>query len=176
MKKCTAFISTFIISYIFWILFLIQDFNILKLGVQELVVGIVVSIIVSFFTYNFFVKEDGFWLFKKFRIFSLIMFVPVYFWELVKANWDIAKRALSPKLKINPAIVKIETDIKSDWGLALLANCITLTPGTITMDIYEKGDVNSMYIHWIDGSTEDTKEAGNIIKGNFEPYVRRIFK
>ena len=47
MKKWTAFVGTFILSYLFWILFLMQDFNILKLGAQELIVGAIVAVIVS---------------------------------------------------------------------------------------------------------------------------------
>lgn len=176
MKKWSAFIGTFILSYLFWILFLMEDFNILKLGSQELVVGAIVAIIVSFFTSRFLAREDGLWLLKKFRFINLIIFIPVYIWELIKANFNVAIKALSPKVNVNPAIVKITTDLKSDYGLALLSNCITLTPGTITMDIYEEGQKNAMYIHWIDAKTENTKEASDIIKGKFEYFVRRIFK
>lgn len=176
MKKWTGILSTFILCYLCWILFLMQDFNILALGYQELIVGAIISLMVSYLTNKYLIKEDSFWLFKKNRIFTLIIFIPIYIWELIKANWDVAKRALSLKVNIKPAIVKIETDIKSDWGLSMLANCITLTPGTITMDIFEEGHKNSMYIHWIYGETENTKEASEKIKGNFEPYVRRIFK
>lgn len=176
MKKLTAFLGTFILSYLFWILFLMQDFNILKLGVQELIVGAIVAIIVSYFSSSFFSKEDGLWLFKKFRFINLIIFIPVYAWELIKANFDVAIKALSPKLDINPGIVKITTDLKSDYGIAMLSNCITLTPGTITIDIYEENNKNVLYIHWIDAKTENTEEASKIIKGKFEYFVRRLFK
>ena len=176
MKKWTAFLGTLILSYLFWILFLMQDFNILKLGVQELVVGAIVAIVVSYFSSLFFAREDGLWLFKRFRFINLIIFIPVYIWELIKANFSVAIKSLSPKLDINPGIVKITTDLNSDYGLAMLSNCITLTPGTITMDIYEDGDKNAMYIHWIDAKTENTKEASEIIKGRFEYFVRRLFK
>ena len=176
MKKWTAFVGTFILSYLFWILFLMQDFNILKLGAQELIVGAIVAIIVACFSSSFFAREDGFWLFKKLRIINLIIFIPIYIWELRKAKCTVAIKALSPKLNINPGIVKITTDLNSDYGLAMLANCITLTPGTITMDIYEEEEKNAMYIHWIDVKTENTKEASEIIKGRFEYFVRRLFK
>lgn len=176
MKKWTAFVGTFILSYLFWILFLMQDFNVLKLGSQELIVGAIVAIVVSCFSSSFFAREDGLWLFKKFRIVHLIVFIPVYIWELIKANFSVAIKSLSPNLNINPGIVKITTDLNSDYGLAMLSNCITLTPGTITMDIYEDNHKNAMYIHWIDAKTEDTKEASEIIKGRFEYFVRRLFK
>ena len=175
MKKWTSFVGAFILSYLFSILFLMQDFNILKLGSQELIVGVIVSIIVAYFSSSFFAKKDGLWLFKKFRFINLIIFIPVYIWELIKANFSVAIKALSPNLNINPGIVKITTELQSDYGLAMLSNCITLTPGTITMDIYEDGSENAIYIHWIDATTEDTKEASEIIKGRFEYFVRRLF-
>ena len=176
MKKWTSFVGTFILSYLYWILFLIQDFNILKLGAQELIVGAIVAIVVSYFSSSFFAREDGLWIFKKFRFINLIIFIPVYIWELIKANFSVAIKSLSPNLNINPGIVKITTELKSDYGLAMLSNCITLTPGTITMDIYEEGDKNAMYIHWIDAKTEDITEASEIIKGRFEYFVRRLFR
>ena len=177
MKRWTAFLGTFILSYLFWILFLMQDFNILKLGAQEIIVGAIVAAIVSLFSSQYFAREDGMWLFKKFRIINLIAFIPVYLWELIKANFSVAIKSLSPKIDINPGIVKITTDLNSDYGLAMLSNCITLTPGTITMDIYEDEDnKNAMYIHWIDAKTEDTKEASEVIKGRFEYFVRRLFR
>ena len=74
MKKWTSFVGTFILSYLFWILFLMQDFNILKLGNQELIVGAVVAVVVAYFSKSFFAREDGFWLFKEFRFINLIIF------------------------------------------------------------------------------------------------------
>lgn len=176
MKRLTAFIGTFILSYLFWILFLMQDFNILRLGFQELIVGAVVAIIVALISSKFFAREDGLWIFKRLRFLNLIIFIPVYIWELLKSNFTVAIKALSPRINVNPGIVKITTELKSDYALAMLANCITLTPGTITMNIYEEDDKNAMYIHWIDAKTEDITEASEIIKGRFEYFVRRLFR
>lgn len=169
MKKLSSIFSTFILCYAFWI------FYTLSFDIEELLVGAVVSLVVAYFSAPFLIREEAFWLFNPKRSFTLIIFIPVYAWELLKANWDVAKRALSPKLNINPGIVKIETDIKSDYGIAMLANCITLTPGTITMEVVESKDKCFMYIHWIDVANKDIKEASKAIKGAFEPWVRRIF-
>jgi multicomponent Na+:H+ antiporter subunit E len=65
--------------------------------------------------------------------------------------------------------------LKSEYGLAMLANSITLTPGTITMDIVEENGKNYYYIHWIDVATTKGKEAGQAIKGTLERWIRRIF-
>jgi multicomponent Na+:H+ antiporter subunit E len=175
MKKWSGIFSTFIFCFLLWVLYTgAYSFN--EFAAEELIGGAVVSLLVAYFSAPFFIREDAFWLLNPKRLGSIIVFIPIYAWELWKANWDVAKRALSPKLSINPGIVKIETDIKSDYGLAMLSNCITLTPGTITMDIIEENNKCYMYIHWIDVATKDIKEASDTIKGTFEPWVRRIFK
>ena len=94
----------------------------------------------------------------------------------MKANIDVAKRALSKNVKINPGIVKIPAELVSDYGLSMLANSITLTPGTIVMDIIEEDGKNYLYVHWIDVETEEEDKAGEIIKGDFENRIRGIFK
>lgn len=176
MKKIAPIISTFLLCLLFWIFYVLQDVNIAKIDSQELIGGIIVSLIVALFSSRFLIKENAFWLLSPKRLGALIAFIPIYAIELFKANWDVAKRALSPKLNIKPGIVKIETEVKSDYGLAMLANCITLTPGTIVMDVVEEKGKCYMYIHWIDVQSQNIKEASNTIKGAFEPWVRRIFK
>ncbi|MFA6939378.1 MAG: Na+/H+ antiporter subunit E [Clostridiaceae bacterium] len=169
MKRLKAIISTFIFCFIFW-LFYTGSFD-----VEELTVGVIVSILVAVFCSAFFIQNEPFWLFKSDRMLTFIKFIPIYIVELVKANWDVAKRSLSKDININPGIVKISTELKSDYGLAMLSNCITLTPGTITMEVTEEDGKSYMYIHWIDVKARNMEEASNIIKGAFEPYVRRIF-
>lgn len=171
--KAKSVFSTAILSFLLWLIY-IGSYSIPNIG-EELIGGIIVSIFVGVFSSSYLIKEDPFWMFKKSRILWLILFIPYYAVELIKANWDVAKRALSPNLNINPGIVKIKTELKSNYGLAMLANCITLTPGTIAMNIVEEKGIAYMYIHWIDVKTEEEKEASNIIKGAFEPWVRRIF-
>ena len=60
----------------------------------------------------------------------------IYFlWEVVKANVHVAYIVLHPKLPIKPGIVKIETKLTKESGITVLANSITLTPGTLTIDV-----------------------------------------
>ena len=100
----------------------------------------------------------------------------IFPWELIKANWDMARRALSPKLRINPGIVRVPVDVPTEYGKTMLANSITLTPGTITMDIDESGGQTWYYIHWIDVQETERTAAGEMIKGRMEKWVRRIWK
>lgn len=165
-----AVISTFLVCFGFWIL-LTWSFEI-----QELAAGAVVSLAVALFCARFFVHEKSFWLFNPAKFFSLLFYVLCVFpCELVKANWDVAKRCFGGCKNVNPGIVKVPVDLKSEYGQAMLANSITLTPGTITMEVAEEEGQTYYYIHWIDVAG-DGKEAGDAIKGRLEKWVGRIFK
>ena len=135
MQKTTfpAVVATFVVSFAFWVL-LTWSFT-----VQELIVGAVVSLGVALFSARFFIHEKAFWLFNPAKLLNgLFYWLCIFPVELVKANVDMAKRCFGGCKKINPGIVKVPVDLKSDYGQAALANSITLTPGTITMDITEE--------------------------------------
>lgn len=173
IRKTTlaAFIVTFILCALFWVI-LTGSF-----AAQELIAGALVSALVAWFSAKFFVHHNAFWLFNPGRFFSLLYYcLVVFIWELIKANVDMARRALSPKLNINPGIVRVPVSLKSDYGLAMLADSITLTPGTITLDIEQEDCQTWFYIHWIDVSELDRNKAGANIKGTLEKWVGRIWK
>lgn len=64
-----------------------------------------------------------------------IIFVPMLFFEVIKANLQVAKIALSRDMKLDPKVIVYESRIKDHWLLTILANVITLTPGTMSVDI-----------------------------------------
>ena len=80
---------------------------------------------------------------------------------------------LHPRLPINPGIVKIKTSLKSDTALTFLANSITLTPGTMSVDIDTERGV--LYVHWINVRAEDIESATKLIAERFEKILRKIF-
>lgn len=106
----------------------------------------------------------------KMLIYSLLYLV-VLSWEIVKSNVDVALRVINPKLPINPGIVKVKTKLKSPMGRMILANSITLTPGTLTIDIVD----DELYIHWIDVKTLDPEKASQKILGKFEKILEVIY-
>jgi len=166
-----AVISTFIVCYVFWLLLT------WSIEVQELAAGAVVSLAVALFSSRFFVHEKAFWLFNPVKLVNLLVYVIFVFpVELVKANWDVAKRSLGGCKNVNPGIVKVPVELESDYAQAMLANSITLTPGTITMDIAEEEGKTWYYIHWIDVAETEPVKAGEAIKGTLEKGVGRIFK
>jgi len=135
--------------------------------------GVLTSLFIAFYTCDMFNPR-----FSTARLFSRILwflyYIPVFLWECVKANLDVAYRVAHPFVPIKPGIVKIKTEIKSDLGLTFLANSITLTPGTMSVDVDKENGY--LYIHWIAVKDKEIEKASRIILGRFEPILRRIFE
>jgi multicomponent Na+:H+ antiporter subunit E len=159
------YITLFILSFIFWLL-LTFDFS-----VSNLIVGAVASIICALFFGKFFIT-NVYKLLQPKRYFWFIVYLFIFVWECLKANLDVAYRVLHPAMPIRPGIVKVKTTLKSDMAKMLLANSITMTPGTISVDII--GDY--LYIHWIYIRSEDPEIYTPIITGAFEKYIKRIIE
>ncbi|MCE5251147.1 Na+/H+ antiporter subunit E [bacterium] len=106
------------------------------------------------------------------RVFWFLVYIPFFLMHMVRANLDVAYRVLHVDVPIRPGIVKVKTTLTSDLGLTFLANSITLTPGTLTVDIIG----SDMYIHWIYVSTDDPENQTAVIVTRFENIIKRIFE
>jgi multicomponent Na+:H+ antiporter subunit E len=106
---------------------------------------------------------------RRYLWFTLYLFI--FTWECIKANFDVAYRVLHPGLPVKPGIVRVPVQLKSDMAKTMLANSITMTPGTITVDILE----NELYVHWIYVSSQDPSKYVEKISGRFEKYIAKIF-
>lgn len=137
---------------------------------QELAVGLFISVVLSLILNRQYL-ELGLPVLSVKRVVFFLIYSVVLFIEIIKANFDVAYRVIHPKLPIKPGIVIIKTELKQDFAKMLLANSITLTPGTFTLDVL--GD--TLLIHWINVQSEDTAEATKIIGERFEKYLRVIF-
>jgi len=142
--------------------------------IQHIIVGIAVSAFVSFITGDLFIRRPHMLKHPLRYWYFFAHYVPIFLWQCLKANIDVAYRVLHPKLPINPGIVKVKTDLKTDTALTFLANSITLTPGTMSVDIDKDNGV--LYIHWIDVKASDTKGATEIIVKRFEEILKKIFE
>jgi multicomponent Na+:H+ antiporter subunit E len=100
----------------------------------------------------------------------LFVYVFVFLKALVLSNLDVAFRVLHPRLPIAPGIVKVKTKLKTPLGRLLLANSITLTPGTITVET--RGE--DVYVHWIMVQDSDPEAATRAIVADFEKYLEVI--
>jgi multicomponent Na+:H+ antiporter subunit E len=148
-----------------------------SLDSQELIAGAVVSLLVALFSSRFFIHEKAGWFWNPGKFLNALAFwLGIFPVELVKANVDMAKRCYGGCKDVNPGIVKIPVNLKSVYGQAALANAITLTPGTITMDIAEQDGQTYYYVHWIDAKLPGGEEAGEAIKGRLERGLRRVWR
>lgn len=164
-----AIAATFMLCYLLW-LGLTWSLN-----EKELIVGAVVSLVVASLTARIFIHGKPFFLFNPLHFFKFVYYGTVVLMsEIIKANCDMAKRVLNPKLPTNPGFIRIPAKADSEYGLAFLCNGVTLTPGTITVDAAESEGATYIYVHWIDVVTLDREKAGELIKGRLEKWIRRI--
>lgn len=157
--------------YLFVMLCLLWLMLTSTLAVQELIAGAVVSLVLALFMSKTY-ADLGMPPISLRRLWYMLLYTVVLFMEVVKANLDVAYRILHPRLPIEPGIVVVRTGLKDDIAKMILANSITLTPGTFTLDII--GD--QLLIHWIVVRERGIDEATRIISGRFERYLREIFE
>lgn len=163
-------ITVFILSLLCWMA--LTNFT----DLQEFIAGIVVSLIVSMVAGHFLITTKKSKSLNQRLLLSIKYFI-VFIWEMIKANLHVAYIVLHPLLPIRPGIVKIRTGLIKDSARTVLADSITLTPGTMTVDI--NPDKNELYIHWIDiKATEpkDIDENTKIISGKFEGILKEVFE
>jgi multicomponent Na+:H+ antiporter subunit E len=136
---------------------------------EELVTGLGVGLVLAFVGRRFYRPVTG--LDASLRPLPYAaMYLATFVWELVTANLDVARRVVAPSMPIDPAVVEVPLRVESDLAITTIANSITLTPGTLTMD-YDP-DTNSLYVHSIDaGDREATVEAIR----RWEDYLLVVF-
>ena len=78
-------------------------------------------------------------------VFKVLGFFFFFLYEMLKANWQVAYEVMTSNLHMKPGIVKIELEAKTDLEITLLSNLISLTPGTLVVDISD--DRKVMYVH-----------------------------
>lgn len=125
-----------LVLFIFWIVLTA------KTNWHHLVLGAVVSLLVALFSFHLLSGRLDPRLNAAFAA-RFPVFAALLFWEIIKANWDVLRRVFSPSLPISPRIVRFDSYLESDIARTVLANSITLTPGTVTVEI--KG--GRFYIH-----------------------------
>ncbi|MFQ5779477.1 MAG: Na+/H+ antiporter subunit E [Nitrospiria bacterium] len=97
-------------------------------------------------------------------------YIVIFLKELIKANIEVVKIVLSPNLNITPGIIAYKLDVKTDAGITLLANSITLTPGTLSVDISD--DRKTLYIHAL--HMDNVREQEASIRDSLEKYSKEI--
>jgi len=161
----------FVLAFIVWVA-VAWPFVDGRVDVQVVVAGLIASFLAAILFHEMLPKEHHVFI-SPVRVFWFLAYVPVFVYFLIRANFDVVYRALHPKMPIRPGIVKIKTNLKTDSAITALANSITLTPGTMTVDVTDDG---FLYIHWINVKSDDIEEATKSISQTFEWFIKRIFE
>ncbi len=164
MQKVWNFVVLFATLLLFWVMLMGS------LSPDVLIVGVVASLVIAF------MYPDGLSFFTEFRatpaaFVAGFKYYGYFLSALVKSNIRVAGIVISPSLPINPGIVKIRTGLKSRMGRLMLANSITLTPGTLTVELNGEW----LYIHCVTVDSADIEEATAAIAGGFEKYLEVIY-
>ncbi|MFK5985585.1 MAG: Na+/H+ antiporter subunit E [Pseudomonadota bacterium] len=162
---------TLLICFLLWLLMTAS------LAVDELFTGLLLAALVSWISASKLSILDGLRLYPGMFL-ALAKYLVYFFKALVIANFDLAARILSKQIDIQPELVEIETTMQSDLGKLFLANSITLTPGTLSVDVIDE----RILVHWIDSSKAtihghaDTRAATHAIVEQFEDYLKGFVK
>lgn len=131
----------------------------------DFVGGFLVGVFILYAMHRFF--GTRFYLQRLLKIVRLIL---LFIAELILSSYSVLKLVLSPKLNIKPGIFKYKTQLSGDWEITVLALLLTLTPGSVVMEVSESGD--EFYIHAMD--LESTKESIMRSLGNFERAIMEV--
>lgn len=142
-----------------------------KLSWQNLVAGAVIAFITTVVFSRYF-SFNTMKIFSPARWFWTIVYIVYFTWQCVKANFDVAYRVLHPAMPIKPGIVRVRLSLRGSMARTILANSITMTPGTIAVDIID----DIMYVHWIYVRSVDHDSYAYSISGKFERILKKIFE
>ena len=150
---------------LFWSSLLFGLWMVLTLSwhVENILVGLGISFGIALFYVKLFQDSK----LQSINIYWLFVYILVLLKNLITSNFKITKRTLSKNMRLDPAIVGVKTTLNSEWKILLLANSITLTPGTLTLEVED----DILYIHVIECKSQDKKYE--IIR-EFEEIISKI--
>jgi multicomponent Na+:H+ antiporter subunit E len=166
------FSVTAVVAYLLYLLLTIGSGTLLLWNAAELIIGAIFALVVAALVKDRYLKKSLRML-NPVRWFIWLIYLFPFFFAMAQANIDVAYRVITGR--INPAIVRISPNLKNDMALTILANSITLTPGTLSVDVDE--ETNDLYVHWINVKPDVLKEMPrdyHSICNNFPDWARRI--
>lgn len=104
------------------------------------------------------------------RLAACLRLSVIFLRELALSSWSVARAALGPAQSLSPAIIAMPVRLRTDLGIATLANLVSLTPGTTSLHVSQTRDL--LYIHCLDGGDPDAVIAG--IQRAFEDTLLEI--
>ena len=162
---------TFLITLSIWIIFAG------KVTTDVLIVGVIASLVTTWLYSDLLFRSSNRkrdWTFYLKKLLYILMFIPVFFYEAFMAALKVSKHAFEKEPSLSPGIIKVKTSLRNITALTILANLITLTPGTLTLDFDMRE--KAFFIHWIDVTTVEEAEARKEVFERFENWLEVIFR
>ncbi len=169
MRKAAEWAVTAAFALVVYLLLVLWTGNLGLWSSSELIAGVVLSLLVGLVAAPILWERGGFRMLQPHRwVLFLFYLVGPFFLAMARANLDVAYRVITGKIR--PGIVRFNPGLKTELAQTLLANSITLTPGTLTVDVDdESGD---FYVHWINVVAEEPRPQD--VCGPFPTWARRI--
>ncbi|WP_324736521.1 Na+/H+ antiporter subunit E [Thermococcus sp. SY098] len=164
-----AFVTSFLWSLIVYLLLTAGSGNIIAWSKEELIAGFIIAAVIGYLTRNIMDEKLEYFFSPRRWILFIVYAIGPFFFAMAKANLDVAYRVITGKIR--PGIVKISPGLTRDESRTLLANSITLTPGTFTLEIDEEGN---LYVHWINVPPGKEKPTPEELCGYLPKWARRI--
>ncbi len=157
-------VAVFVMCFITYIIF------VGSVSTYDLLTGALVSIIVTALTAKYLIRDEG-KLAQVWRLAYLVKYIAIFIKMEVISHIEVIKTIISGK--VNPSILEIPYDLRSDYAVTLTACSITNTPGTLVVDL-DPGR-KAYYVHWLNTKTLKTVEARDQISKPFEEVSKKVF-
>ncbi len=165
-------IGTFVASFIVWCLLAYPWSEAGGWDWQSIIVGLGAAALVAVILSDALALRPAKFL-NPVRWFWAAVYLPVFIYYCIVANLHVMYLVLHPDLPIKPGVVKVKTRLVSNAARTALANSITLTPGTLTVDVTDDG---YLYVHWLVVESAEMKAATEKIVERFEGWLERIIE
>lgn len=162
---------TFILMFLVWVILAG------RISKDVIIVGTIVSAVTTLLFSDMLFRLSNrkvVWVSYIRRLFLIFIFIPVFFYEVIIAALKVSRHVFEKKPSFSPGIVRVKTNLRNVSALTLMANLITLTPGTLTLD-FDRAQ-RAYYIHWIDVKSKEDAIARREIISRFEDWLGVIFK
>ncbi len=149
----------FLLLLLFWVV-------VAGTAVPILVLGAVLAAAISWYNRDLTdsLIQDK-WYFSGKKVLMLSLYIASLLWQIVLANIDLARIVLHPSLPIQPGVVRFNPGLKTDLSKTLLANSITLTPGTLAIDIQDE----EFTVHFL-----TLASAQNVVEWQLIHWLRKM--
>ena len=164
MKPSKGFIGLWLLLTFVWVAISSSP------ALESVATGTLISAAMAYVFARKFEIWDGL-SFSPQRLYHFTLYTGAFLVELVQANINMMRYVYSPRISVNPGVVKVKTRLKSPIGRLALANSISLTPGSLVLDMSE----DELTVHCLDMRTIDANDPSRTIARPFEKHLEKCF-